>query len=112
MSGIPQIIDYEKDQLAYALANAVKERDELAADLAADLAAEKITRNHIIEKGAQMERELAEALSRAKELAELVDGAYILVELHKPEGAYNKKWREAWLEKAKRLIPGVDSLWH
>jgi hypothetical protein len=28
MRDLPQIIDYDKDQLAYALANALKERDE------------------------------------------------------------------------------------
>lgn len=28
MRDLPQIIDYNKDQLAYALANALKERDE------------------------------------------------------------------------------------
>ncbi len=53
-----------------------------------------------------------EARERAKELAELVDGAYILVELHKPECKYNEKWRGVWLQKAKRLIPGVDSIWY
>jgi hypothetical protein len=28
MSDLPHIIDYDKDQLSYALANALKERDE------------------------------------------------------------------------------------
>lgn len=28
MRDLPQIIDYDKEQLAYALANAIKERDE------------------------------------------------------------------------------------
>ena len=58
------------------------------------------------------ERERDEARERAKELSELVDGSYIFVELHKPDCEYNKKWREAWMEKAKRLIPGVDSIWY
>ena len=31
MRDLPQNIDYDKDQLAYALANALKERDEWAA---------------------------------------------------------------------------------
>ena len=31
MSNLPHIIDYDKDQLSYALANALKERDEWAA---------------------------------------------------------------------------------
>lgn len=60
----------------------------------------------------RMKQERDEARERAKELAELVDGAYIFVELHKPECKYNEKWREAWMEKAKRLIPGVDSIWY
>jgi hypothetical protein len=33
MSGLPHIIDYDKNQLAYALANALKERDEAREDL-------------------------------------------------------------------------------
>jgi hypothetical protein len=33
MRDLPQIIDYDKDQLAYALANALKERDEAREDL-------------------------------------------------------------------------------
>ena len=34
MRDLPQIIDYDKDQLAYALANALKERDEAREALA------------------------------------------------------------------------------
>ena len=59
-----------------------------------------------------LRRELDKERERAKELAELVDGSYIFVELHKPDCEYNKKWRVAWMEKAKRLIPGVDSIWY
>jgi hypothetical protein len=33
MRDLPQIIDYDKDQLAYALANALKERDEANKEL-------------------------------------------------------------------------------
>ena len=57
--------------------------------------------------------DFARRLERERnELAELVDGAYIFVELHKPEGEYNKGWRERWLEKAKRLVPECDSIWY
>jgi hypothetical protein len=45
---------------------------------------------------------------KCTELSELVDGAYDVIEtVYKPEGEYNKKWRAHWLEKAKRLVPGV-----
>lgn len=44
------------------------------------------------------------------ELAVLVDSAYTLVELYKPEGEYNKQWQKNWLEKARKLVPGCDSL--
>jgi len=44
------------------------------------------------------------------ELAVLVDGAYTFIELYKPEGEYNKTWRENWLKKAQKLVPGCDSL--
>ena len=57
MRDFPQIIDYDKDQLAYALANALKERDE-AREL---LASEKITRDHIIQRGIEMQKERDEA---------------------------------------------------
>ncbi len=41
---------------------------------------------------------------REKALLELVDGAYDIIELYKPEGsAYNKVWRETWLRKAREL---------
>lgn len=57
-------------------------------------------------------KELCQNLERENtELQELVDGAYSVVELsYKPEGEYNKKWRIAWMEKAKRLVPGCDSM--
>jgi hypothetical protein len=46
--------------------------------------------------------------SKCIELSELVDGAYDVIETsYKPEGEYNKKWKAHWLEKAKRLVPGV-----
>ena len=46
--------------------------------------------------------------NKCTELSELVDGAYDVIEtVYKPEGEYNKKWRAHWLEKAKRLVPGV-----
>jgi hypothetical protein len=46
--------------------------------------------------------------SKCIELSELVDGAYDIIETsYKPEGEYNKKWKAHWLEKAKRLVPGV-----
>jgi len=32
MSDLPHIIDYDKDQLSYALANALRERDEARED--------------------------------------------------------------------------------
>lgn len=49
---------------------------------------------------------------REKELAELVDACYIIVELYKSEGEYNQQWKKDWLEKARRLVPGCDSMWY
>ncbi len=43
---------------------------------------------------------------QSAQLLELVDGAYTLVELYKPdpkESPYNVKWRKNWLEKARAL---------
>jgi len=40
---------------------------------------------------------------RETALLELVDGAYEIVELYKPEGEYNKKWRDEWLKRAREL---------
>lgn len=39
---------------------------------------------------------------------ELIDAAYELVEIYKPEGAYNTQWRQAWLAKARELGAGPD----
>ena len=33
----------------------------------------------------------------------LIDGAYTLVELYKPEGPYNVEWRKKWLAKAREF---------
>lgn len=150
-----QIVNYDKDQLAYALANAIKERDEAREELAnlealmfggqvhftpnhrlawrvfdAAMAMKKerdearealenhtASTTHSCHDQCQrpmcvLRRELDKERERAKELAELVDASYIFVELHKPDCEYNKKWRVAWMEKAKRLIPGVDSIWY
>ena len=58
-------IDYDRDQLAYALANALKERDA-AFEL---LASEKITRNHIIKRSVEVERERDEARDIGEKLS-------------------------------------------
>jgi len=39
---------------------------------------------------------------------ELIDGAYDLIEVYKPEGAYNIQWRNAWLAKARELGACAD----
>ena len=78
---IKMTIDYDRDQLSYALANALRERDE-AREL---LASEKITRNHIIEKGGAIEKERDEArelLAKA-----LVRGDLALEETKKAQDA-------------------------
>lgn len=33
----------------------------------------------------------------------LIDGAYDIVEIWKPEGAYNIAWKQRWLERASEL---------
>ena len=44
-----------------------------------------------------------------KAALELVDAAYDLVELYKPESPYNKLWRDSWLKKSKEL--GITPSW-
>lgn len=68
MRDLPQIIDYDKDQLAYALANALIERDE-AREL---LASEKITRNHIIKRSVEVEQDRDEAREERDKLKQLL----------------------------------------
>ncbi len=41
-------------------------------------------------------------------LLELVDGAYELVELFKPESPAQEVWKRIWLEKARRAGAGPD----
>jgi len=50
-------------------------------------------------------QEIPEIFSKKPEIAalELIDGAYEIVELWKPEHKSQKLWREAWLKKAKEL---------
>ena len=43
-----------------------------------------------------------------KTLLELVDGAYELVELYKPESPAQEEWKRNWLEKAIRAGAGPD----
>lgn len=59
----------DRDQLAYALANALKERDE-ALEL---LESEKITRNHIIKRTVEVEKERDEARQAFSELWQYAD---------------------------------------
>ena len=42
MSDLPHIIDYDKDQLSYALANALRERDEARIDAQKSKAYKKV----------------------------------------------------------------------
>lgn len=51
------------------------------------------------------------SLSRARALAELIDGVYNLVELFKPAVGIDRIWQEVWLSDARRLVPGCSSLW-
>ena len=41
-------------------------------------------------------------------LLELVDGAYELVELYKPEAPAQEVWKRNWLDKARRAGAGPD----
>ncbi len=41
-------------------------------------------------------------------LLELVDGAYELVELYKPESPAQEAWKRNWLEKARKAGAGPD----
>jgi len=50
--------------------------------------------------------------NRERELSELVDGCYAIVELYKPQSPSQDAWRKNWLKKAKKLVTGCDSLWH
>ena len=47
----------------------------------------------------------ADEQERMKQLETLVDGAYEIVELFKPESPSQVAWREAWLERAAKLVP-------
>ena len=44
---------------------------------------------------------IAEAAQRMKEMLELLDGAYEIVELYEPISLFNKTWKETWLKDAK-----------
>lgn len=47
------------------------------------------------------------------ELIKLVDDAYIIVEAHfnpDPDDSFNRRWKEKWLEKARKLVPGCGHL--
>jgi hypothetical protein len=44
-------------------------------------------------------------------LLELVDAAYELVELYKPESPAQEAWRLNWLEKARKAGAGPDTCW-
>jgi hypothetical protein len=109
-------IDYDKDQLAYALANAIKERDEAVEEIkewktlclwggtpehihgfirgqqsriqhlecerdeAMELlASEKITRNHIIQRSVEVERERDEARFLLKQAQSSLDAIHLEV---------------------------------
>ena len=41
-------------------------------------------------------------------LLELVDGAYELVEVYKPDSPAAEAWRRNWLEKARKAGAGPD----
>ena len=49
-----------------------------------------------------------ESLKNLSELVSLVDGVYDLVFIYKPDGPYNKKWREDWLKKAEKYGASLD----
>ena len=77
----------------------------------------KIQKAHLEKRkreAAEAESELAAPAgsAKARELAELVDGCYTIVELYKPQSPAQEAWRKNWLEKARRLVPGCDSLWY
>ena len=109
MRDLPQIIDYDRDQLAYALANALKERDE-AREL---LASEKITRNHIIKRTVEVERERDEArttIEDAKRALNAIGYEGLLLaalrvkeERDEARGAFSELW-----QYADALLPEID----
>ena len=48
-----------------------------------------------------------EEQKRMTELEELVDGCYIIIELHKPSSPAQEQWKSDWMNKAKRLVPSA-----
>jgi len=60
----------------------------------------------------KMKPEAEHQSNRERELSELVDGCYAIVELYKPQSPSQDAWRKNWLKKAKKLVTGCDSLWH
>ena len=49
-----------------------------------------------------------ESLKNLAELVGLVDGVYEIIFVHKPQSPSQKKWKEDWLEKAKKYGAGFD----
>ena len=49
----------------------------------------------------------AEERTRMTELEELVDGCYIIIELHATESPAQETCKRDWLAKAKRLVPSA-----
>jgi len=49
-----------------------------------------------------------ESLHNLAELVGLVDGAYEIVFMYIPQSPSQKKWKEDWLEKAKKYGAGFD----
>lgn len=49
---------------------------------------------------------------REKQLSELIDGCYVIVELYNTQSPAQEQWKKEWLEKARKLVPGCDSIWY
>lgn len=50
--------------------------------------------------------------NREQELAELVDGCYVIVELFEPDSPSQLVWKQNWLKKAQKNVPECSSIWY
>lgn len=76
------IVDYDKDQLSYALANAIKEREdalERCAKLEKAMSSGK--GKHLLDRFLQAVKERDEALAKIKELIYIAERAIALAEI-------------------------------
>jgi len=58
---------------------------------------------------AQLEAIIKDRRSREERLADLVDAAYLIVELcYEDQTAQQTAWKKDWLKKARELVPGCE----